>query len=256
VLYSASFELDILRIIRPPHTVHRSGADSMADVPRHILVTGVSRGLGRALVDGLAQRGHIIAGCARDASQISQLSHELGTPHVFSVVDVAQATQVDQWAQHLLSEWGTPELLLNNAALINSNAPLWEVDAEEFSQLIDVNIKGVVHVIRAFLPAMIAAGRGVVVNFSSGWGRSAAAEVAPYCASKWAIEGLTQSLAQELPEGLSAVPVNPGIIDTQMLRRCFGDGAGCYPSAQEWARKAVPFLLDLGVKHNGRPVTV
>ena len=228
----------------------------MTDTPRQILLTGASRGLGRALAASFAQRGHVIAGCARDRSRIAQLAREFGAPHVFSVVDVAQPAQVDEWARRLLREWGTPDLLLNNAALINSNSPLWEVETDEFSQLIDVNIKGVFHLIRAFLPSMIAAGRGVIVNFSSGWGRAAAPEVAPYCASKWAIEGLTQSLAQELPAGLSAVALNPGIIDTQMLRRCFGDGARGYPSAEEWARKAVPFLLNLGVKHNGQPVTV
>src|SRR6185295_7668060 len=96
----------------------------------------------------------------------------------------------------------------------NANAPLWRVPVEEFDQVIDVNIKGVANVIRAFLPAMIERGNGVVVNFSSGWGRSTAADVAPYCATKWAIEGLTQALAQELPKGMAAVPVNPGIIDT------------------------------------------
>ena len=63
----------------------------------------------------------------------------------------------------------------------------------------DVNVKGVANVIRAFVPAMVAKKRGVIVNLSSGWGRSTAAEVAPYCATKYAIEGLTLSLAQELP---------------------------------------------------------
>ena len=69
----------------------------------------------------------------------------------------------------------------------------------------------------------------MIVNFSSGWGRSVDAEVAPYCATKWAIEGLTQALARELPPGLCAVPLNPGVIDTDMLRSCFGGSAGGYP---------------------------
>jgi NAD(P)-dependent dehydrogenase (short-subunit alcohol dehydrogenase family) len=83
-----------------------------------------------------------------------------------------------------------------------------------------------------------------------------AAEVAPYCASKWAIEGLTQALAAELPRGMAAVPLNPGIIDTAMLRSCFGSGAESYPSAAEWAEQAVPFILQLGARHNGKPLTV
>jgi NAD(P)-dependent dehydrogenase (short-subunit alcohol dehydrogenase family) len=95
----------------------------------------------------------------------------------------------------------------------------------------------------------------VVVNFSSGWGRSADAEVAPYCATKWAIEGLTQALAQELPSGMAAVALNPGIIDTDMLRSCFGGSARSYPTADEWAQRAVPFLLSLGSAQNGQPLT-
>jgi NAD(P)-dependent dehydrogenase (short-subunit alcohol dehydrogenase family) len=147
-------------------------------------------------------------------------------------------------------------LLVNNAGLINSSTPLWEVPAVEFDQVIDVNIKGVANVIRHFVPAMVARGSGVIVNFSSGWGRSTAPAVAPYCATKWAIEGLTRALAQELPHGLAAIPVNPGIIDTDMLRSCFGESAADYPGPEEWAQVAVPFLLGLGPKDNGKPLTV
>jgi NAD(P)-dependent dehydrogenase (short-subunit alcohol dehydrogenase family) len=96
----------------------------------------------------------------------------------------------------------------------------------------------------------------VIVNFSSYWGRSAAAEVAPYCATKWAIEGLTAALAEELPPGMAAVPLNPGVIDTDMLRSCFGDSAGSYLGPKEWAKEAVPFILSLGPEHNGQQLTV
>src|SRR5262249_52233204 len=109
---------------------------------------------------------------------------------------------------------------------------------------------------RHVLPAMIGAGRGVVVNFSSYWGRSVAPEVAPYCASKWGIEGLTRALARELPKGLAAVALNPGIIDTDMLRSCFGNQAAGYLGPEPWAEAAVPFLLDLGPKDNGKALTV
>ena len=118
------------------------------------------------------------------------------------------------WAGRFLAASSTPDLLINNAALINRNAPTWKVPAEEFDRLIDVNIKGVANVLRHVVPAMIARESGVIVNLSSYWGRSVSPEVAPYCASKWAIEGLVHGLAQELPKGLAAVPLNPGIIDT------------------------------------------
>jgi len=169
---------------------------------------------------------------------------------------VTRPADVGNFAARVLERCGPPDLLLNNAAVINPNAPLWEVSAEDFSRVIDVNLKGVHAMIRAFLPAMIARGSGVVVNFSSGWGRSTSPEVAAYCATKWGIEGLTAALAQELPAGLAAVALNPGIIDTRMLRSCFGGDAGAYPKPEQWAKAAVPFLASLGPRHNGQSLTV
>jgi NAD(P)-dependent dehydrogenase (short-subunit alcohol dehydrogenase family) len=151
---------------------------------------------------------------------------------------------------------GAPDLLINNAAVMNRPAPLWAVPADDFDRLIDVNIKGVANAIRAFVPSMVARKAGVIVNLSSGWGRSTSREVAPYCASKFAIEGLTKSLAQELPAGMAAVPLNPGVIDTDMLRSAWGAEAGGYPSADRWAETAAPFLLKLGAKDNGKSLTV
>jgi len=227
----------------------------MSANPRLIVITGVSRGLGRAMALGFAARGHRVVGCARSAEALSDLGRELGGNHVLQTVDVTDEGEVAAWARSVLDGPGVPDLLVNGAALINRNAPLWEVTGEEFGDVVDVNIKGVAHVIRHFLPAMIERGGGVVVNFSSGWGRSTSPEVAPYCATKWAIEGLTQALAQELPPGLAAVAFNPGIIDTDMLRSCFGDGAAHQPDPEEWAESAVPFLEALDASDNGKALT-
>jgi len=183
-----------------------------------ILITGVTRGCGRAMAEEFIRLGHTVLGCGRSEPEIAQLQKRFPAPNDFSAVDVADDQQVATWGKRVLQVHAAPDLLLNNAALINRNAPLWEISAPEFSAVIDVNLKGVANVIRHFVPAMIQQGRGVIVNFSSGWGRSTDAEVAPYCATKWAIEGLTQSLAQELPAGLAAVPLNPGIINTDMLQ--------------------------------------
>ena len=220
-----------------------------------ILITGATRGLGRAMVEEFARLGHTSIGCGRSRLEIERLQAQFPKPHQFSVVDVASDEEVAAWARSVLASHGPPDLLLNNAAIINRNAPLWEVPAAEFAQVIDININGAVNVIRHFLPTMLSRKSGVIVNFSSGWGRSTDAEVAPYCATKWAIEGLTQALAQELPSGLAAVALNPGIINTDMLQSCFGTSASSYPTAAQWARTAVPFLLQLGPKHNGQQLT-
>ena len=228
----------------------------MSTSNRRIVVTGVTRGLGRAMLGEFAAGGHIVAGCGRSAAAIETLRLNFAAPHQFASVDVADDIQVSQWARHVLTTLGPPDILINNAALTNTLAPLWEVPAAEFGAVIDANIKGVANLLRHFVPAMIAEGRGVIVNLSSGWGRGSAPNVAPYCASKWAIEGLTRALAQELPAGMAAIPLNPGIIDTDMLRTSFGEEAGQYESPATWARRAVPFLLTLGPKHNGKAVTV
>jgi NAD(P)-dependent dehydrogenase (short-subunit alcohol dehydrogenase family) len=222
---------------------------------KRIVITGVTRGLGRAMARELAGMGHRVCGCGRSLVDIERLRSEIGGSHDLQVVDVSQGAQVNDWARRVLEHFGPPDLLLNNAAVINRNAPLWELTEEEFARVIDVNIKGVVNVIRSFVPAMIDAGSGVIVNFSSYWGRSTSPEVAPYCASKWAIEGLTQALSEELKGGLAAVAFNPGIIDTDMLRSCFGASAANYASPKAWARKAIPFLLELNSKDNGKQRT-
>jgi NAD(P)-dependent dehydrogenase (short-subunit alcohol dehydrogenase family) len=225
-------------------------------IMKTILITGVSRGLGRALAEEFIRLGHTVIGCGRSEKEIAQLQKQFPAPNDFSIVNVADDSQVFAWAKRILPSHAAPDLLLNNAALINRNAPLWRVPAQEFSDVIDVNLKGVANVIRHFVPAMIKQDRGVIVNFSSGWGRSTDAEVAPYCATKWAIEGLTQSLAQELPPGLAAVPLNPGIINTDMLQSCFAGGASNYPTPKEWSKTAVPFLLNINAADNGKQLTV
>lgn len=220
----------------------------------NILITGVTSGLGRALFSFYAGHGHRVAGCGRSVDKLASLPKGEGLN--VRAVDVADAEAVHNWARELNQIWGVPDLIINNAALINESLPLWEIREDDFSDLVDVNIKGVFHVIRAFLPGMIRQGQGVLANLSSGWGRSTSPKVAPYCASKWAIEGLTSALAQELPQGLAAVAVNPGIIDTPMLRNCFGEGAASYPTAEEWVDTAGPFFENLGAADNGKALTV
>lgn len=220
-----------------------------------LLITGVSKGLGRALAEEFLTQSHRVLGCSRSTKAVEELKSRWPQGK-FSVVDVADPKAVAEWAEDLLEAGECPDFLLNNAALINANAPLWEVPVEEFSLVVDVNLKGVFYVIKYFLPAMLKRRSGVVVNFSSGWGRSTSPEVAPYCATKWAIEGLTQALAQELPPGMAAVALNPGIIHTAMLDSCFGDLARQYPSPKEWVKSAAPFILGLGPKHNGRSLSV
>lgn len=223
---------------------------------RTIVLTGVSRGCGRALVDRFVAAGHSVSGCARSLDAIEELRRSFPAPHRFDVVDVSRPEDVRIWAAEVVETRGAPDLVINNAGLINPHEALWNLSSDEFARVIDVNVKGTGFVCQSFLPAMIDAGRGVLVNFSSGWGRSTSPRVAPYCASKWAIEGLTKALAQELPSGLAAVAVNPGIIRTEMLETCWGGGASSYPGPEQWSERAAPFLLGLGANDSGRSLSI
>lgn len=228
----------------------------MSHLPKIIVLTGATRGLGRALVPKFVMLGHTVIGCGRSAAHVAELARQCNKPHDFAVVDVSDDLAVCTWAERILSQVGPPDLLINNAAVMNNPAPLWQVSSQEFDQLMAVNVNGTVNVIRHFVPPMVGRKKGVIVNLSSGWGRSTSPEVAPYCGSKWAIEGLTRSLAQELPAGMAAIPLNPGVIDTDMLRQCWADGASSYPQATAWAKIAAPFILQLGAKDNGKSLSV
>ena len=221
-----------------------------------IVITGATRGLGRALVPLFVAEGHTVIGCGRSGEHVAELAAAFPAPHAFAALDVRDAGAVSNWAGEVLRGHGPPDLLVNNAAVMCKPAPLWQVPADDFDRVIGVNVIGVANVIRAFVPAMVARQSGVIVNLSSGWGRSTSPEVAPYCASKYAIEGLTLALAKELPKGMAALPLNPGVIDTDMLRQALSDGASAYPKAQQWAMRAAPFMLGLGAKDNGRSLSV
>lgn len=220
-----------------------------------VMITGVTRGLGKAMVDGFANLGWTVAGCGRSEDALAALRERHGSPHHFVAADLASDASAAAFVRETVAKVGTPDLVLNNGAVINESAPLWEIEAEAFSDLIDINIKGTASIIRAVMPALLERGSGVIVNFSSGWGRSTSPEVAPYCASKWAIEGLSAAMAQEVPKGIAVAAMNPGIIHTEMLQKCFGPGAAAYPGPEDWADSAVPFLAKLDARCNGRALT-
>ncbi|XP_073100002.1 NADPH-dependent pterin aldehyde reductase-like [Elaeis guineensis] len=237
-----------------------------AGAPRTVLITGVSRGLGRALALELAKRGHTIIGFARSQEKIDALLAELPSDdpapssspskHLIIQADVRSDSSIKELARLVVETRRVPDIIVNNAGTINKNNKIWDVSAEEFDMVIDTNIKGVANILRNFLPVMIEKKRGIIVNTSSGWGRSAAAEVAPYCASKWAIEGLTRSVAKELPPGVAVVALSPGVVNTEMLASCFGSSSALYQTPESWAPKAATFILNLTVEDNGASLTV
>uniref|UniRef100_A0A0D6R865 3-oxoacyl-[acyl-carrier-protein] reductase n=1 Tax=Araucaria cunninghamii TaxID=56994 RepID=A0A0D6R865_ARACU len=225
-----------------------------------ILITGVSKGLGRVLAAELASRGHILIGCARSEERLAtlrtQLCAEDPSKHLFQTADVSSDASVREFAKVVIETKGVPDIIVNNAGIINKNGKIWEIPADEFDSVIDINLKGTANILRHFLPHMIAKKRGIVVNLSSGWGRSAAGEVSPYCASKWAIEGLTKSVAKEVPSGIGIIALSPGVINTDLLTSCFGASAAMYQSPENWAPHAATAVLGLTAAENGASLNV
>lgn len=152
--------------------------------------------------------------------------------------------------------------MLNNAGVINKNAPIWKVSYAEFKKVLDINVNGVALLMQQFLPLMIEKckknqSKGFVVNFSSGWGRSTSPEVAPYCASKWAVEGLSKAVSQELEgSGVSCIALNPGIINTKMLQSCWSEGALSYPGPENWVKGAVKQICNFSPSDNGKSLSI
>lgn len=199
-----------------------------------VVITGATRGLGLALKIELERRGHGVHGCSRPE------------------VDVRDFESVETYARS-----HPCDLVIANAAIALPGTKLWELDPRDFANLLDTNVKGVFHTLKAFLPGMLSRGRGVVAVMSSDWGRSASPLVSAYCASKWALEGMVRSVSRELPLGLAAVLVDPGNVDTDMLRMALGEElARRYPGASDWAVQAAPFFEQLGTEQNGRTLRI
>jgi NAD(P)-dependent dehydrogenase (short-subunit alcohol dehydrogenase family) len=222
-----------------------------------IAITGVTRGLGSVLTEWLIAQGKTIAGCARSQAGIDALGGRFASPHSFQALDVTSAEDVKQWARSVIESNGSPDLVICNASICNdASRRSWELSDDEFDRVIAVNIGGTANVCRAFLPSMVERGTGTLIGLSSRAGRKGLANLAPYCAGKFAIEGFMKSVARDLPEGMASIPMNPGDINTDMYRSNWPDNAPNKPSPEEWVEIAGPFVPSLGSKDNGESVTV
>ncbi|MBX3166319.1 MAG: SDR family NAD(P)-dependent oxidoreductase [Candidatus Eremiobacteraeota bacterium] len=205
-----------------------------------ILISGNRRGLGAALTDYFSEQGHQVWGFSQASAPPNR-------------VDASDFGQVRDWVESVVHHYGAPDLVLANAATVLSPAPLAQVEPEDFSRLIDVNVKGVFYLFRAVLPHMT---RGVLIGISSGYGRTTSPRMGPYCTSKWAVEGLVKTLASELPKTMAAVALDPGTLQTDMLRQALGEGARFFPTPDQWVDKAARLILGLGPAHNGQSLSV
>lgn len=184
---------------------------------RSVLVTGASRGIGLDLATLLVEEGADVVLAARSTSPVPE-----GPGRAVVVEgDVTRDEDAARMVAAAEEHFGRLDVVVNNAAVLSPPAPVVAITPDTWRHVLDVNVVGTANVIRHAVPALERAGGGLVVNVSSTWGRSAAPRQAPYCASKFAVEALTASLAGELPEGIAVLAVNPGVIATDMLATAF-----------------------------------
>ncbi len=181
------------------------------------VVTGGTRGIGRALALGLARRGAAVAVCARDAQAAERAAAELhaaGPSTVGAGCDVRDEASVAGFADRVRLTLGAPTILINNAG-VGRFAPLAETSLSLWDEVMDTNLRGMFLVTRAFLPAMLEAGRGAVVNIASLAGRNGIANGTAYSASKHGVLGFSKSLMLEVrKQGIRVLAVCPGSVDT------------------------------------------
>jgi len=174
---------------------------------RVAVVTGASRGIGRAIADLFAREGARVAGCARHAA-----------PGV-DVCDVGQAEDVARFAASVKARLGVPDIVVNNAGLV-VRASLDTLAEPDWDAVVGSNLKGTFLITRAFLGDMRAARRqGRIINVASISGRLGTPGLTAYCAAKHGVVGLTRALAEEIrADGLTVNAICPGSVDTDMLR--------------------------------------
>ena len=229
------------------------GPEGLAPVA---VVTGAGRGIGRAIAIALARRGHDVALLARTFEQLEETAAAVvatGRRALALRCDVASPHEVTHAYARTTSELGVPEVVVNNAGVVR-RAKVHEMSDDDWDQVVDINLKGTFLVTRAWLPDMLAAKRGRIVNVSSISGTLGTPLLSSYCAAKWGILGFTKALAAELEgTGVVALSVLPGSVDTEMLK---GSGYAPRMSPDDVANVVVYAALDAPSAMNGSSVEV
>ncbi len=163
-------------------------------------ITGGARGIGRATAIALAKEGVNVGLLARTEETLKKAAAEIesfGVKAAYAAADISSKDQVEAAIEKLTNELGTADILINNAG-IASFGTISEMDPEEWKRIIDINLMGTYYVTRAVLPQLIEKNGGDIINVSSTSGLNGAATSSAYSASKFAVIGFTESLAQEV----------------------------------------------------------
>jgi 3-oxoacyl-[acyl-carrier protein] reductase len=181
-----------------------------------VIVTGASKGLGASMAKRFAREGANVVLTARSEDDLAAVAAEAEGETLVAPADVTDKAEVEAMVETAVDEYGAVTGLVNNAgigllSMYGEGAPLHEVESEDFRKIVSVNVTGVFLASKYAVPEMIEAGRGNVVNISSGLGRRASPTWGPYVATKWALEGITRTQALELDDlGINVNALDPG----------------------------------------------
>lgn len=210
---------------------------SAVDLSDHTaFITGASRGLGRALADAFAGAGARLVLCARGEDRMAAVAASLrGETEVeWGAVDVSDAADVASLVARATERFGPIDTLVNNASILGPRVPLREHPLDAWREVLNVNVTGTLLPIQAVLPGMREAGRGSIINVSSGVGNIARQRWGAYAISKWGVEALSKNLALEEEEaGIRVNIVDPGRLRTEMRRAAYPDEDPTKPAPPE-----------------------
>ena len=185
------------------------------------LITGASRGIGKGIAEVFAEEGADVAvnyiSCGQAAEDVAAWIRCKGRRAITVKADVANRAEVESMVNRVWDELGPIDILVNNAGIGGFDSPLHELPPEEWDRILNTNLRGVYYTIRAFAPMMIRAQSGHIINISSLAGKNALRNGAAYAASKWGLNGLSYSVAEELRGYKVRVSVIcPGSVETEL----------------------------------------
>jgi len=190
------------------------------------VITGGGRGIGHAIAERLANMQATVVLTGRDETRVQQVARDLQSQgHRAEGVgcDVTDLARVDALGEHLRTKYGRVDILVNNAGIGGPSGLLHELAPDDWDAIFNTNLRGVYYMMRCIVPLMIAAGSGHIINISSLAGKNPVPRGAAYSASKWGLNGLTYTAAEELRgHNIRVSVVCPGSVDTDFSPRRHG----------------------------------
>lgn len=184
------------------------------------LITGVTSGIGKASAEIFAKNGYDLILTGRRKDRLDELSSELKKKFKIKTLaldfDVRKQKEVEKELSSLAPEWKKIDVLINNAGLASGLGPIQEGDIEDWEKMIDTNVKGLLYVTRQIAPMMIANHKGHIINVASLAGKQAYPKGNVYCATKFAVDALSQSMRIDMLEhGIRVTNIAPGLVETE-----------------------------------------